>query len=106
MTINQMIVSNLVEVLGFNFKSASRDYGAMHYPEGIDVLMVDYLKFQTFRYEPQTFTNDGEGAGTFSGDFLGNQKELHLPIQSAADGNRVSWGNEINPIQAFAYQVL
>lgn len=91
---------------GANFKSASRDYGAMHYPEGIDSLMVDYLKFQTFRYEPQTFTNDGEGAGTFSGDFLGQSEgTCYLPIQSAADGNRVSWGsNEINPIQAFAYQ--
>ena len=83
----------------------SQDYGAMHYPEKLDSLMVDYIKFQTYRYEPQAFKGTDDNFG-FEDMKLGQlEGTCYLPIQSAADGNTVSWGsNEMNPIQAAAYQ--
>ena len=90
--------------LAFNTPN-SQDYGAMHYPEKLDSLMVDYIKFQTYRYEPQAFKGTDDNFG-FDDMKLGQlEGTCYLPIQSAADGNTVSWGsNEVNPIQAQAYQ--
>ena len=88
------------------FKSGnSQDYGSMHYPEGISNLMVDYIKFQTYRYEPQAFKGTDDNFGFDAMDKGQLEGTCYLPIQSAADGNTVSWGtNEVNPIQAAAYQ--
>ena len=84
---------------------ASQDYGALYYPESVQTLMVDYIKFRTYRYEPAAFkgTKDNFGFEDIEpGELEGT---AYLPIQSAADGNTVSWGtNEMNPIQAAAYQ--
>jgi len=83
----------------------SQDYGAMHYPEKLDSLMVDYIKFRTYRYEPQTFKSSFDNFGFQSSNPGTLEGTVYLPIQSAADGNTVSWGtNEVNPIQAMAYE--
>lgn len=90
--------------LGFK-TGQSTNFGTMWYPEGMEKLKQDYVKFRTYRYEPQAFKGASEGFG-FGGDFLGQEEgSCYLPIQSAADGNTVSWGNnEVSPIQAAAYQ--
>ena len=90
--------------LAFNTPN-SQDYGAMHYPEKLDSLMVDYIKFRTYRYEPQKFKGTDENFGFADVEPGKLEGTVYLPIQSAADGNTVSWGtNEMNPIQAAAYQ--
>lgn len=89
---------------GINFKSPSLDYGQMHYPEELDKLLQDYIKFRTYRYLPQVFKEDS--ATGFEYPDLGNPEgTVYLPIQSAEDGNTVSWGsNEVDAGRAFAYR--
>jgi len=89
-----------------DFKSDSSVFGTMYYPEEMQALYQDYIKFQTFRYEPQTFkTDDGAFSGFENGKLGTPEGTCYLPIQSAADGNTVSWGtNEVNPFQAIAYE--
>jgi len=89
---------------GANFRGASLDYGTMQYPEELDKLLQDYIKFRTYRYLPQVFKSDGEIG--FEYPKLGTPEgTVYLPIQSAEDGNTVSWGsNEVDSGRAFAYQ--
>lgn len=83
----------------------SQEYGALYYPESVQTLMVDYIKFRTYRYEPQKFKGTDENFGFADVEPGKLEGTVYLPIQSAADGNTVSWGtNEMNPIQAAAYQ--
>lgn len=89
---------------GINFKGASLDYGTMQYPEELDKLLQDYIKFRTYRYLPQVFKSDA--ATGFEYPELGSPEgTVYLPIQSAEDGNSVSWGsNEVDAGRAFAYR--
>ena len=89
---------------GANFRGNSLDYGQMHYPEELDKLLQDYIKFRTYRYLPQVFKTDGEIG--FEYPELGTPEgTVYLPIQSAEDGNTVSWGsNDVDSGKAFAYQ--
>lgn len=89
---------------GINFKGASLDYGTMQYPEELDKLLQDYIKFRTYRYLPQVFKSDASTG--FEYPELGSPEgTVYLPIQSAEDGNSVSWGsNEVDAGRAFAYR--
>ena len=89
---------------GANFRGNSLDYGQMHYPEELDKLLQDYIKFRTYRYLPQVFKEDS--ATGFEYPDLGTPEgTVYLPIQSAEDGNTVSWGsNDVDSGKAFAYQ--
>ncbi len=87
------------------FKSQSRDFGTLQFPEKMVKLEQDYIKFATHRYEPQTFKSAGQIGFDSAG--LGKlEGTCYLSISGGAeDGNAVGWGNnEVNPLKAFAYE--
>jgi hypothetical protein len=87
------------------FRTSSQNFGTMQFPENMDKLEQDYIKFRTYRYEPQTFKNAGEIG--FSDVVPGKlEGTCYLSISGGAeDANAVGWGNnEVNPLKAFAYE--
>ena len=91
------------------FKSKTQQFGTLYYPEELNLLKQDYIKYRSFRYKPQTFNGADEGFGfsSPSADQLGSPEgTCYLPISGGvSDGNSVSWGsNQVNPLQALAYE--
>ena len=114
-------VSTAASSLGDAFRAntpVSQNFDNLYYPEGMDQLNQDYIKFESFRYESNlSSANDirynglGQLGGARRRDLpnSGGQSDgtVILPISSMIrDSNNVSWGpDELNPLQAGVFKL-
>lgn len=102
-------------------KGTDRNFENLYYPQGMDQLNQDYIKFESFRYESNLNSIGGidinslAGFGQLGGaqrrdlPNSGGQSDgtVTLPISSMIrDSNNVSWGpDELNPLQAGVFKL-
>lgn len=116
-------VSQGARSLAAAFRDSSgtdQNFGNLYYPEGMDQLNQDYIKFESFRYESNLNSIGGIGVNTPGIGILGGAQRrdlpnsggqsdgtVILPISSMIrDSNNVSWGpDELNPLQAGVFKL-
>lgn len=89
------------ERLNIGSNGGGKDLGDdfLYYPEDLDINIQDFMKFESFVYQPQELSF----AGVARESGVGNIKDgptVYLPINNAQDSNTVGWNNSnANPLQ-------
>lgn len=99
-------------------RGTDQNFGNLYYPEGMDQLNQDYIKFESFRYESNLNSAGDIGVGGLGQLGGARRRDLPnsggqsdgtviLPISSMIrDSNNVSWGpDELNPLQAGVFKL-